>query len=56
MDIGDVKLYLINLATMLISITDIEAILKILLLIVTIGYTAYKWYFIVDKNKNEKNK
>ena len=56
MDIADVKLYLINLATILISITDIEAILKILLLIVTIGYTAYKWYFIVDKNKDEKDK
>ena len=56
MDIGDVKLYLINLATMLISITNIEAMLKILLLIVTIGYTAYKWYFVVDKNKDGKNK
>ena len=39
----DVKLYTINLATMAVTMTNIEVYLKILLLLVTIGYTLSKW-------------
>lgn len=39
----DVKLYAINLATMAVTMTNIEVYLKILLLLVTIGYTLSKW-------------
>ena len=39
----DIKLYAINLATMVVTMTNIEVYLKILLLLVTIGYTLSKW-------------
>ena len=39
----DVKLYAIHLATMAVTMTNIEVYLKILLLLVTIGYTLSKW-------------
>jgi len=39
----DIKLYAINLATMAVTMTNIEVYLKILLLTVTIGYTLSKW-------------
>lgn len=42
------KLYLINSATFLISLTDIELWLKIALLILTIVYT-------IQRIKNERN-
>jgi hypothetical protein len=44
----DMKLYLINSATFLISLTDIELWLKIALLILTIVYT-------IQRIKNERN-
>ena len=41
----DVKLYLLNLLTFLLSLTDwIEPLLKITLLALTIGYTIHKWW------------
>lgn len=51
MDTQSIKLYIFNLATMAITMTKIEAILKIILLIVTIGYTLTKWYEIHNRNK-----
>jgi hypothetical protein len=39
----DVKLYAINFGTMAVTMTNIEVYLKILLLLVTIGYTLSKW-------------
>jgi hypothetical protein len=51
MDIQDIKLYAINLATMAITMTQIEMILKITLLLVSIGYTLTKWYEIHNRNK-----
>ena len=41
---------------MVITMSDIEVILKILLLIVTIGYTAFKWLSAIKKHKNGKDK
>ena len=56
MNIGDLKMYIINLSTLAISMSHIDTILKITLLIVSIGYTLHRWYFeIKNKNKN-KNK
>ena len=51
MDIQDIKLYFINLATMAITMTQIEVFLKIVLLMVSIGYTLAKWYEIHSSNK-----
>jgi len=53
-DATSLKIYSINLSAMTISSLNlIEDSLKILLLVVTIGYTVQKWYQI-HKNKNNK--
>jgi len=44
------KVYIINILTMAVTMTNIEVYLKIILLLVTIGYTLSKWVKI-DKNK-----
>jgi hypothetical protein len=51
MDIQDLKIYFINIATMAITMTQIEMILKIALLLVSIGYTLTKWYEVHNRNK-----
>ena len=53
MDLTDAKLAIINLATLAISFTDIEVILKICLLTVSIGYTITKWKEIYKNGKNK---
>ena len=51
----DVKLYLLNVLTFLLSLTDwIEPILKVTLLILTIGYTVHKWWKLY-KEKDPAN-
>lgn len=47
----DYQLLFINASTFTISLTNIDVILKILLIAVTIGYTVQKWYLL---NKNNK--
>jgi len=49
--IQDYKTLFINMGTLGISLTDIDIILKIALLLITIGYTLQKWYLM---NKNKK--
>jgi hypothetical protein len=52
MDLNSFKLYAINLSAITVSTMDIlEDSLKILLLLVTIGYTAQKWYELKRRNK-----
>lgn len=50
---ADIKLYTINAISLVVSMTNIEPVLKILLLMVTIGYTVNKWYELY-KTKNKK--
>ena len=41
----DIKLYLLNAGAVTVTMMDwLEPVLKITLLIVTIGYTIHKWY------------
>ncbi len=55
MDIQQLKLYVINGSTLgVTTIANIEMGLKIILLLVTIGYTVAKWKEI-KSNKNGKN-
>jgi hypothetical protein len=54
--VADLKLYVANALVMMITMSDIEVILKILLLIVTIGYTAFKWISSIKKYKDGKDK
>jgi hypothetical protein len=50
MDLNSFKLYAINLSAITVSTMDIlEDSLKILLLLVTIAYTAQKWYNLKNK-------
>jgi hypothetical protein len=53
--ITDYKTLLINLGTFLFSMTNIDIVLKIILLVVTIGYTLHKWY-LLNKNNGKKKK
>jgi|TARA_R100001460_G_scaffold8868_3_gene21811 sRNA-binding regulator protein Hfq len=47
----DLKLYLINGTSLMVSLMSIDAYLKITLLLLTIGYTIHKWYIMGKTNK-----
>jgi len=51
MDLTDLKIYGINLTALSVSMTDIDVLLKIILLSVSIGYTVHKWYMLNGKDK-----
>ena len=51
MYLQDLKIYVINIVTMAITMTQIEMFLKITLLLVSIGYTLTKLYEIHNRNK-----
>jgi len=55
MTIQDLKIGILNAFTLGVSFTQIENSLKIILLLLSIGYTAQKIYE-THKNKNEKDK
>lgn len=48
----DIKVLLLNASTFAISFAQIEMALKITLLLLTIGYTAQRWYLMHKENKN----
>jgi len=52
--ITDYKTLLINLGTFLFSMTNIDIVLKIILLLLTIGYTSHKWYLMTKNNGGKK--
>jgi len=54
MSLGDVKMYSLNISSLVISITNVDVVLKIVLLLLRIGYTINKWVLL--KRDNEKNK
>ena len=49
--IQDYKTLFINMGTLGISLTDIDIIRKIALLLITIGYTLQKWYLMNKKKQ-----
>tara|TARA_R100001460_G_C3530208_1_gene173436 strand:+ start:938 stop:1090 length:153 start_codon:yes stop_codon:yes gene_type:complete len=49
MSISDIKLLAINGIALAISMTHLEVSLKIILLLVTIGYTISKWVKLKEK-------
>lgn len=51
MNFNDIKILGINSIVLGVSMTEIDVILKILLLLVSIGYTVHKWYLMYGKNK-----
>ena len=48
----DIKVMMLNASTFIVSFAEIEMALKIALLLISIGYTAQRWYFL-RKNSNE---
>ena len=51
---GDIKLFFLNVTTLALSLADIDMILKIVLLAVSIGYTIDKWIKINKKDEEDK--
>ena len=51
MSFGDVKMYALNISSLVISISNVDVGLKIILLLLSIGYTINKWILL----RNEKN-
>jgi hypothetical protein len=56
MDVQDLKLYLVNSLSLIISLSNIEMTLKIVLLLASIGYTITKWIEIYKKKDNDGSK
>jgi hypothetical protein len=54
MDIQDLKIYALNLISLAVSFTNIELILRILLVLISIGYTIAKWYNLNNNNDGPK--
>ncbi len=55
MSINEIKLYLINGSTLgVTTFTSIEDWLKIILLLITIGYTLTKWVSLNNKNGKDE--
>lgn len=53
---NDIKLYILNALSFGVTMMDwLEPVLKITLLVVTIGYTTHKWW-MMKKSKDETNK
>jgi hypothetical protein len=54
-DHTDIKVLLLNASTLVISFAQVEMALKIALLLISIGYTAQKWYLMYKENKDGQN-
>jgi hypothetical protein len=50
MSFSDLKLYALNTSALAISMTNIELGLKVILLLVSIGYTITKWIELKKDN------
>jgi len=53
MTLSDLKIYLLNSVALVVSFSEIEAILKIILLLGSIVYTAQRIYANYQENKNK---
>ena len=52
MSLDDIKIFALNGTTFAISVSSAETLLKIVLLLISIGYTGHKWYAnMINKNK-----
>jgi len=53
MNYNEVKLWMINMTVITVTFTQIENVLKLLLLLVSIGYSIDKWVKLRKKKKDE---
>jgi hypothetical protein len=57
MNIVDIKMVAINISALAISMSQVDTTLKITLLVISIGYTLNKWYYVIkNRRNNKKNK
>jgi hypothetical protein len=57
MDFGDIKIFTLNTFTLgLTTFSNIEMSLKIILLILSIGYTISRWFNLHKRNGEAKDK
>ena len=54
MNYNEVKLWMINMAVITITFTQVENTLKLILLLVSIGYSLDKWIKLRKKKKNDE--
>jgi hypothetical protein len=47
----DLKVYGLSIGTFGVSMSNLDVVLKITLMLVTIGYTIQKWYIMNKKSK-----
>jgi hypothetical protein len=52
MNFTDLKIYALNGGSLMISFTNIDVVLKLTLMLVSIGYTLHKWW-LMNKNKDK---
>ncbi len=51
----DMKMYLLNAGAFTVSMMDwLEPVLKITLLLITIGYTAHRWWNLKKNSEDDK--
>ena len=55
MGMSDIKLYAINTITLAMSFSQLDTVLKILLLTASIGYTIQRWYLLDKERRDKKN-
>ena len=55
MDHSELKLWIINLSVLTISFTELESALKLILLIISIGFSIDKWVKLHKKKKDDEN-
>ena len=54
LSITDIKIYAINAIAMAINFANVDLGLKIVLTLVAIGYTANKWWYMVQEKRGKK--
>ena len=55
MSLDDIKIFALNGTTFAISVSSAETVLKIVLLVISIFYTAHKWYAsVINRKKNKQ--
>jgi len=54
MSCDEIKIWATNIIVTLVTFTNIDNLLKLILLLITIGYTADKW-LLMRKNKKNDN-
>ena len=56
MSITDVKVYGFNALSLMITFTDVEDAVKMILMLASIGYTLHKWYLMHQGAKSNGSK